>query len=188
MGLVLIHGIKMNQQINKTLVVNLFGGAGIGKSTLAAGLFYNLKCDGYEVELVTEYAKELTWQQHMGVLSNQLYVTAKQLNRVHRLLGKVDVIITDSPIILGIIYGGFGATPSFRPCIVEIFNEFSNINFLLERTVDYNPNGRNQNKEAAIAVDNRIETLLVEETIDFIRLPVDSDTISFMSGVIESKL
>lgn len=41
-----------------TLVVNLFGGPGSGKSTGAAYVFARLKMLGYNAELVTEFAKD----------------------------------------------------------------------------------------------------------------------------------
>lgn len=44
-------------------VINLFGGPGIGKSTLAAGLFEHMKIAGFNVELVNEYAKDMVWEQ-----------------------------------------------------------------------------------------------------------------------------
>ena len=37
---------------NETIVVNLMGGPGCGKSTAAAGIFYELKKLGYEYEIV----------------------------------------------------------------------------------------------------------------------------------------
>ncbi len=39
----------------------MFGGPGTGKSTSAAGLFFKMKLAQMEVELVTEYAKDLVW-------------------------------------------------------------------------------------------------------------------------------
>ena len=44
-------------------VINLFAGPGTGKSTTAAGLFYKMKSKGYMVELVTEFAKDLVYQE-----------------------------------------------------------------------------------------------------------------------------
>ena len=45
------------------LCVNLFGGPGIGKSTTAAGVFNLLKLHGIETELITEFAKDLVWEE-----------------------------------------------------------------------------------------------------------------------------
>ena len=39
--------------------INLFGSAGAGKSTTALGVAHNLKINGYKVEYVSEYAKQL---------------------------------------------------------------------------------------------------------------------------------
>lgn len=40
-------------------VINLFGSAGAGKSTTALGVTHQLKINGYKVEYVSEYAKQL---------------------------------------------------------------------------------------------------------------------------------
>lgn len=47
----------------KTLVVNLFGGPGTGKSTLSANIFARLKMDGVDVEMAPEYVKEVVWEE-----------------------------------------------------------------------------------------------------------------------------
>lgn len=45
----------------KTLVINLFGAPGSGKSSGAAYIFSQLKKLGIDCELVTEYAKDKCW-------------------------------------------------------------------------------------------------------------------------------
>lgn len=42
-----------------TKVINLIGAPGAGKSTIASQLFSLMKWQGLDVELVSEYAKEL---------------------------------------------------------------------------------------------------------------------------------
>ena len=44
--------------MTKTLIINLIGGPCSGKSTIASGLFYNLKKLGYNCELALEFAKD----------------------------------------------------------------------------------------------------------------------------------
>ena len=44
--------------MKETLVVNLFGGPGTGKSTMMAGIFAKLKSLGYDCEMCVEFAKE----------------------------------------------------------------------------------------------------------------------------------
>ena len=59
---------------------------------------------GVNTELVTEFAKDLTWEERKDALKNQLYVSGNQAFRLSRLNGKVDVVITDSPLPLGLFY------------------------------------------------------------------------------------
>lgn len=57
--------------MSKPIVINFFGSAGSGKSTNSAGLAYKLKKDGYKVELVTEYARDLDISKTEHILANQ---------------------------------------------------------------------------------------------------------------------
>lgn len=90
--------------MKKTLTINLLGGPGSGKSTLASGIFYNLKMGHIDCELVTEFAKYLTWEKNYKALAHQYYVSAKQMHREYVVQGQVDCVITDSPIITGLLY------------------------------------------------------------------------------------
>ena len=60
-----------------TIVVNLFGGPGSGKSTFMANLFYHLKCRGVEVEMAPEFAKDLVWEERVQYFDEQIYIFAK---------------------------------------------------------------------------------------------------------------
>lgn len=147
-----------------TLVVNLYGGPGTGKSTNAARLFTMLKDEGIEVELVTEYAKDLVWEDRMKTLDNQLYVFAKQHHRINRLLGKVDVIITDSPLLLSVLYGRLNnnISETFEKLVCEVHSEMNTLDVFLNRVEPYNPNGRLQTEEEAKKIDATTKNLLEE--------------------------
>ena len=140
------------------LVVNLFAGPGAGKSTGAAFLFAFLKLFKVNVELVTEFAKELAWEGDKEFMSrNQLYITGQQVRRMIRLVGKVDVIITDSPIEMAAFYT---EEPTLKQLCKEEGAKFSNrLDFFIERTKEYNPSGRNQTFEEAKEIDRRIREL-----------------------------
>ena len=88
----------------QTIVINLMGAPGTGKSTIASELFSKMKWLGYDVELVSEYAKELVWEERNETFKNELYLFAKQHHRMFRLNNKVKYIITDRPLILSIFY------------------------------------------------------------------------------------
>ncbi len=90
-----------------TKVIALCGGPGVGKSTVATGLFSELKQRKISCEYVSEYAKEITWEGTQKLLENQMHVFAEQFRRQFRLLNKVDYIVTDSPLIFSSIYFDF---------------------------------------------------------------------------------
>ena len=152
-------------------VINLFAGPGIGKSTTAAGVFYRMKTLGYKVELVTEFAKGLVYASDMK-LNDQLYVFAKQNWRLSVLEGKVDYVITDSPLILSNIYFDKEASmyteAYFKPLVQDTFDHYHNINFFMTRDTETHPYqkyGRTQTLEEAIEIDGRIMEYLTTEDI-----------------------
>ena len=59
-------------------VINLLGEPGAGKSTTAAEIYACMKKQGYKVELVTEYAKEVLYEDRYRVIEDQVYIFAKQ--------------------------------------------------------------------------------------------------------------
>lgn len=148
-------------------VINIFGGPGTGKSTTAAYIFHDLKCSGKNVELVTEYAKDMVWEGRSNVLSDQLYMAAKQNRKLERLVDQgLEMAITDSPLILGALYQSPDYYELFEPFLVEVYNSYQNFNIYLKRSTEYNPLGRNQTLEEAIAIDERNLQLLGKHGID----------------------
>jgi nicotinamide riboside kinase len=149
-----------------TLIVNLFGGPGSGKSVLARQLSVELDIQDIKTEYVTEYAKELTWGGLQKVFDNQLYVFAKQHNKQFKPLNQVDVIVTDSPLLMSLVYVDTDLQ-YFRPLVFEVFNKNNNLNILLERRFQYKKYGRNQTEEEAKQVDEKIVKLLNLNSIEY---------------------
>ena len=141
------------------IVINLFGGPGSGKSTTAAGLFYLMKNAGHRVELVTEYAKEIVWSDRLKELHDQLYISAKQNHRLFLLNGKVDYCITDSPLLLALVYKRMMPS-SFDPFIIDLFHAYDNMAVILKRTKPYLLFGRTQTEEQATLLDSHIQDLV----------------------------
>lgn len=148
-------------------VINLFGGPGTGKSTIAAKLFSSMKMKHLNVELVTEFAKDLCWEftghhtQHPA-LDDQLYILGNQNRRLTRLMGKVDYVIVDSPIIMNMVY----ATPSYYPkhyrlFLQEVWESYDNFSVFLTRgDYAYQAHGRNQDEDQAREKDQEILDML----------------------------
>lgn len=155
----------------KLKVINLFGAPGIGKSTLAAGLFNLMKMNGLSVELVGEYAKDLTWSKDWMGLSHQPSVLAQQDYRIRRLEGQVEWAITDSPLPCQLAYCGeeWGGLDGYLSDTTwGLYDRYLNFNVLLHRSqkFEYQSAGRNQDLTEAMKLDNVMDHLfgVAEET------------------------
>lgn len=150
-----------------TIIVNLFAGPGAGKSTGAAYVFAKLKLAGIDCEYVSEFAKDKVWENNSEVFKNQFYITGKQSFKISRCFGKVDVIITDSPIALGAVYAD---TEGLKLASLQEFNKYenNNLNVFIERKKKYNPNGRNQTEDEAKEIDISVKKFLVNNNISFV--------------------
>lgn len=158
------------------LVVNLAAGPGAGKSTTASGVFFKLKTAGYNCELVTEYAKDATWDESNKKLENQIYILGKQYHRLWRVVPKVDIVVTDSPLFLTIVYGEH-EPDSFRSLVLDLFHKNQNLVYFLERVKKYNPVGRNQSEQEARQIDAAVLNCLLDNNIAFETLQGDSDAV-----------
>ncbi len=148
--------------INKpTLIVNIFGGPGAGKSSFAHGLMYELKISGIDCELASEYAKDIFYEESPIKLDNQIYVFGKQLHRIKRILGKVDVIVTDAPLLHSIHYDTSNSE-TFQKLVLEEHKKLNNFNIWLIRKHKYNHNGRFQTEDVAEEISKSIYSTLLK--------------------------
>lgn len=162
--------------MKKPIVVNFFGQPGAGKSTTAAKVFYECKMRGINCELVTEFAKDKTWEHNPKALSCQEYVFGKQSYRLARCRDDVDVIITDSPLPLSLIYNNNVALGrAFNEVVLNIYNTYDNINFFIRRVKPYNPKGRNQTEQESDLLTQKIIDMLDENFIDYKFVSGDED-------------
>jgi tRNA uridine 5-carbamoylmethylation protein Kti12 len=148
----------------KTRVINLYGGPGTGKSTNAARLFAMLKDEGINCELVTEYAKKLVWEERLKTFKNQIYVFAKQHHEMEMAKDDVDMIITDSPLLLNLVYQKEKTSQAFKHLVRQEYHKYNNVDILLERVKEYNPKGRSQTEEEAKSLDLEIKDMLIGES------------------------
>lgn len=150
------------------IVINLFGAPGSGKSTGAAFIFSQLKMRGINCELITEYAKDKTWEKNMEALGCQEYIFGKQSFRMKRCRDKVDVIITDSPLPLGIFYNTNPVLGEhYENLVLDVFNTYENMNYALVRDKPYNPIGRNQTEAESDEIGDRIQFFLEDHDIPY---------------------
>lgn len=167
-----------------TVVINLYGGPGTGKSTTAALLFGALKSKGVNCELVTEYAKDIVWEGIEARLKDQIYVFAEQHHKIFRLIGKVDFVITDSPVLLSAVYGQ-GMSASFRDLVLECATRAPSYHIFLNRIKDYNPAGRLQDEVGARKLDAQIKDMLFNFNIKHTTLDCDENIVDNILEVLE---
>lgn len=145
----------------KTLYVEFIGRPGAGKSTTAFHLFSKLKKAGFRAEFVNEYAKELVYKGHTKELQNQLAVTAEHNYREDVLNGVVNVVVTDSSLLLGNIYNEMLSPEVMEAVIKDVRRDKTYLTvFLTNRTGEYQEYGRTQSREEAEAVVDVVSDLL----------------------------
>lgn len=162
-----VHALIKEKPV--TQVINLFGGSGLGKSTTAAGLFYEMKLRGHHCEMVREYVKQWAWDGIKVGQWDQIYLFGKQAKAESRLYGKVDVIVTDCPLLLSPIYESYYSPED--PVVIHSALAFikkanklgiKHHNFILERNKVFDTRGRYETEEQARTVDCHVRVKLEE--------------------------
>lgn len=171
----------------ESVIINFFGGPGIGKSTQATGLFTEMKKNHMDVELTYEFPKIVAWEENLSAVKDQFYITANQHRNISRLYGKVKYIIVDSPIILGCFYKNRYGNPTdypgsyydntFDEFIWGLFKKYNNLNIVLKRDdSSFDANGRFQNLQESKEIDDDITNTLTNNNIPYIEFSVNNDT------------
>jgi deoxyadenosine/deoxycytidine kinase len=168
-------------------IINIFGGPGIGKSSIAAGVTYKLKKNHINCDQPYEFPKLLAWDDNHSAIQDQLYVLANQHRGIVKSYGKVDYIVLDSPILLSLTYRNYYKGTeypsslygeSFDKMVLDTFNQYDNINIVLDRADGvHNNDERYQNLEESKELDGVIENSLIENNIPFHKIKVDDDTV-----------
>jgi len=168
-------------------IINIFGGPGIGKSSIAAGVTYKIKKNHISCDQPYEFPKLLAWDDNHSAIQDQLYVLANQHRGIVKSYGKVDYIVLDSPILLSLTYRNYYKGTeypsslygeSFDKMVLDTFNQYDNINIVLDRAEGvHNNDERYQNLEESKELDGVIENSLIENNIPFHKIKVDDDTV-----------
>lgn len=150
-----------------TRVINFWSGPGAGKSTTKAGTFFLLKAAGARAAQIEEYATERSVEEDWDTLSNQRKVLTKQDRRQRRFVGKVDWIVTDSPLVLSVLYAPPPwATEEFFKEVWQTFDQYENINVWIDRVKPYQKYARHHDEDEARDLDGRLRNLC-NHIIDF---------------------
>jgi adenylate kinase family enzyme len=152
--------------VRHKLVLNLYGSPGAGKSVAATSLFAKLKKEHIPVAFVNEFATECVLEENEMALSNQIFIWANQQYRIHCAYQHAQVTVTDSPILLGLIYNT-EASPALKDVILEQYHKYNNFNVFIELDSEYpyNMTGRLHSFTESISIQNQLRELLYEHDI-----------------------
>jgi len=152
-----------------TTIISMYGGPGAGKSTSAAYMYYLLKAAGENVELVREYVKDWAWEGRKIATYDQIYFLGKQIRKETMLFGKVDWLVTDSPILMNLYYASAycttGLSEGVRAAVLAFHRQtiedgHKHYHVVLHRTKPYVKEGRYQTQEEALVIDDGVERML----------------------------
>lgn len=166
-------------------IVNLYGGPGTGKSTTCAALFAELKHAGVNAEMCREYVKNWVWEGRKIQPGDTSYFMAKQLREQRNLMRDgIGAIVTDSPLLLATWYGKFDILSNTTLLSRELMRQqdatcelygYTEVHVFLKRVKEFNPKGRLQNEEEAVAIDDSLKIMLDTAGKSYYTVTADRD-------------
>jgi len=148
--------------------INLWGGPGCGKSTIAAWLFSELNTQGYSVAQVPEYIKTRAYLKQPVEGMDQAIIFANQITLEDAPLpGGIQTIITDSPLGMQCYYARRHKFLCWQEILAmtKKFDElYEPVHIVLSRRgIGYQEEGRYETSEEADVVDREMELFMIDE-------------------------
>lgn len=169
-----------------TLVVNFIAGPGARKTTLALSLAAKFKWANINAEYVSEYAKDVTWNESFKLFDNQLLILAEQYHRVRPLLGKVDIVLQDTSLLNSLAFLQKEEFKNFEPLILELCSTMNCLNVFVERVHPYHSIGRIQTEVQSKELDKRYIEIMNKNNIPYIRVSGEEESILPLFHMIKS--
>lgn len=148
--------------------INLFGGPGVGKTTLAAQVFAELRRQKVVCSLVPEWIKTWAYQGRPIRGFDQVFSFSNQLHMEEEAIRYTNLIITDSPLFLQCMYSDKHA-PIVSTYLWDIAITFEScypsINFFVQRSGGYESHGRYESEVQALEMDDYIISQLKARNI-----------------------
>lgn len=165
------------------LIINLYGGPGVGKSTVASGLKYYLTLLGLVVEAPEEIAKNIVWRGNIYLLKEQKLLLEKMKKKFEGIINgnHADIIISDSPFLLHNIYNSYTDKEKidFERDVKEYNEKLKehSLNFFLNPTFNnYKEEGRVETKSESEKVHKKIKQILIDYREEFYNIDSDFST------------
>lgn len=177
--------------------INFYGGPGIGKTSIASGVFSDLKwrassqSSSLNFEVVQEYVKTWAWQGKTPKGFDQIKLFTEQLSREEEPLRcGVDLILSDSPLLLNYHYGYRHNVPGIQglKLIHEAFEAtYPSLNIILTRgDKPYNATGRFQTKAEAEQIDKEITDVIQLSGLPYLQIESTPDISGITNRILET--
>ena len=185
---------------NSTLVVNLFGAPGSGKSTAALRVISDIKmrfgAEGLSAEYVSEYAKDLTWEGRFEELGDQLSVSKEQIRKERVLMDAgVDIIVTDGPVVNGDYFNRLYVKKEDQKQNTDLmYSHHNNTTHAINLFIDIDENikfeeaGRTQTLKDSLNIQQAQKELLRSKGVDFKTIQNKKGQIEDISVLIEQQV
>lgn len=160
----------MNKRIRR---INFISGPGAGKSLTSKNICVRLNLGGYQAELVEESIKEWTYVDRVPKGCDGYFVQAMQIQKEDiRLRSGVDLVVSDSPLILQYFYAMWHKDPlqlSMLKSALEFEKMYPSIHISIQREDKfYSELGRYEKLEEAKKIDAAIEGVMFNNGIDYV--------------------
>jgi hypothetical protein len=155
---------------NKLKVINMHGGPCSGKTVAAKMLYAAMKVKGYSVEFSPEVAKKYVYEKNQSALDNQALLLGEQLQNLLVLEGQVEYAVTDSPLLLTILYNKYMPRVPFNDLVFNILKRFDTLDFFINRGHGFQQEGRIHNLEESKKIDDENKMLLKQCNPGFIEI------------------
>jgi hypothetical protein len=161
------------------LVVNLLGEPGVGKSVTAAGLFFELSINNFKSEVIPEVAKGYAWETPKDaqgksllhpIFGQQIFLLGEQNRMLERVKGQREIAIMECPLLMGAIYKPDNYFIHFTDLVLEQFHAYKNINIVLERAHNFDPQGRVHDESQSKEVRSKMFDFLNEHNIPYVTM------------------
>ena len=119
-------------------------------------------------ELSLEWVKNKVYEESFHCMDDQIYIFAKQHHKLFVLQDKVDVVVTDCPLLNSLVYGE--RRDSFDAMVMDLFNEFNNLNIVIRRKQKYVTDGRIETAEEAMNIDDKYIEIMKKNNIPYLEI------------------
>lgn len=155
---------------NLSILINIIGASGVGKSTTAGKLFTKLKDMYLNVEMVREVVKTWCYTGQKVTKYDQYYLFGAEIYQQSQLFNSVDFIISDSSPLLAAFYNYYynKGDSSLSSACHEFYRKVAEdnirvLNFFLTRKKKYIAKGRYQSESESDQLSRQLREWLDSE-------------------------